>query len=118
MFVKFVKAALPFMVLAATAATAQTPAEASKGDAKAGAQKVAMCQGCHGIDGLRTAYPEVYRVPKIAGQHPKYLVVALQAYKSGERNHASMRAIAQQLSDTDMHNLAAYYASTESARKK
>ncbi|MEN9559204.1 MAG: hypothetical protein RLZZ502_415 [Pseudomonadota bacterium] len=88
------------------------------GDAKAGAQKVAMCQGCHGIDTLRTAYPEVYKVPKIAGQHPKYLVTALKAYKSGERSHETMRAIAAQLSDKDMNNLAAYYASTDSAHSK
>lgn len=93
-------------VLTVTAAMAQAPA----GDAKAGAQKIQMCQGCHGIDGWRTAYPEVYHVPKIAGQHPTYFVNALKAYKSGERKHPSMRGIAASLSDTDMANLAAYYA--------
>jgi len=69
-----------------------------------------MCQGCHEISGWRTAYPEVYKVPKIAGQHPAYIVKALQAYKSGERSHPSMRAIAGSLSDADIANLAAYYA--------
>jgi cytochrome c553 len=93
-------------VLHAAAAPAQAPA----GDATRGAQKVAMCQGCHGIEGWRTACPEVYRVPRIAGQHPAYLVSALRAYKSGERSHASMRAIAASLSDQDMADLAAYYA--------
>jgi cytochrome c553 len=93
-------------VLHAAAASAQAPA----GDATRGAQKVAMCQGCHGIEGWRTAFPEVYRVPRIAGQHPAYLVNALRAYKSGERSHASMKAIAASLSDQDMADLAAYYA--------
>ncbi len=92
--------------LAAPHAFAQTPA----GDAKAGAQKVQMCQGCHGIPGWRTAYPEVFHVPKINGQHAQYFVNALKAYKSGDRKHPSMRAIAATLSEKDMADLAAYYA--------
>ncbi|MEO8487827.1 MAG: cytochrome c [Betaproteobacteria bacterium] len=93
--------------LAAGQAGAQgtTPA----GDATKGRGKVAMCQGCHGIDGWRTAYPEVYTVPKIAGQHSAYIVLALKAYKGGERTHPSMRAIAAGLSEQDMADLAAYY---------
>jgi cytochrome c553 len=87
-------------------AAAQTPA----GDAVAGAQKTQMCAGCHGIEGWRTAFPEVYKVPRIVGQHQAYLVKALQEYKSGERSHPSMRAIAASLSDKDMADLAAYYA--------
>jgi cytochrome c553 len=93
--------------LAATHAIAQAPAPA--GDAAKGRDKVAMCQGCHGIDGWRTAFPEVYSVPKIAGQHPAYIVSSLKAYRSGDRTHPSMRAIAAQLSDQDMVNIAAYY---------
>ena len=92
----------------ATCALAQSPAPA--GNAELGSQKVQMCQGCHGISGWRTAYPEVYRVPKIAGQHSAYLVKALQEYKNGDRTHPSMRAIAASLSDADMANIAAYYA--------
>jgi cytochrome c553 len=80
------------------------------GDAAKGSQKTQMCTGCHGIEGWRTAYPEVYRVPRIGGQHEAYLVKALQEYKSGERRHPSMRAIAASLSDQDMADLAAYYA--------
>jgi cytochrome c553 len=91
-----------------TAALAQDTA----GNPVQGAQKVQMCQGCHGIEGWRTAYPEVYNVPRIAGQHEAYLVKALHAYKSGERNHPSMRAIAASLSDKDMADVAAYYAQT------
>ncbi len=80
------------------------------GDAAAGKQKNAMCQGCHGIPGYHTAFPAVYHVPKLGGQHAGYLVKALQEYKSGERSHPSMKAIAAGLSDKDMADLAAYYA--------
>ena len=83
---------------------------AAAGDAAKGSQKTQMCSGCHGIEGWRTAYPEVYRVPRIGGQHEAYLLKALQEYKSGERTHPSMRAIAASLSDQDMADLAAYYA--------
>jgi cytochrome c553 len=93
-------------MLLGAAAEAQTPA----GDAAAGRQKNSMCIGCHGIDGYKTAFPEVYNVPKIGGQHPAYMVKALQAYKSGERNHPSMKGIAATLSDKDMADLAAYYS--------
>lgn len=92
-------------VLFAGAVWAQTPA----GDAAAGAKKISMCVGCHGIEGYKTAFPEVYHVPKIGGQHPAYMVKALQAYKSGERSHPSMKGIAATLSDKDMADLAAYY---------
>jgi cytochrome c553 len=94
----------------ATPALAQTPAPA--GDAKAAQKKVAMCEGCHGIAGYRTAYPDVYHVPKLGGQQSAYLVNALKAYKSGERKHPSMKGIAAGLSDQDMADLAAYYAGT------
>jgi cytochrome c553 len=70
---------------------------------------ISMCIGCHGLPNYRTAYPLVYHVPKIAGQSPEYIVKALQAYRSGERNHPSMRGIARSLSDQDMAALAAYY---------
>jgi len=85
------------------------------GDAAAGAQKTAMCQGCHGIPGYKASFPSVYSVPKLGGQHAAYMVKALQAYKSGERSHPTMRAIAAGLSDADMADLAAYYA-TENAK--
>ena len=68
-----------------------------------------MCAGCHGIPDYRTAFPEVYHVPMIAGQNPGYIVKALEAYRSGERNHPSMRAIAASLSDQDMADIAVYY---------
>ena len=80
------------------------------GDAAAGRQQNSMCVGCHGIEGYKTAFPEVYSVPRLGGQHAGYIVKALQAYKSGERLHPSMKGIAATLSDKDMADLAAYYA--------
>lgn len=91
--------------LSGAAAGQQPPAK----PAGAAPVNVSMCIGCHGIPGYRTAYPEVYHVPKLAGQQPAYIVKALQAYKSGERHHGSMRGIAASLSDQDMADLAAYY---------
>ena len=69
----------------------------------------AMCIGCHGIPGYKTAFPSVYHVPKIAGQQPAYLVNALKAYKSGERSHPSMRGIAGSMSEEEMKEIAEYY---------
>ena len=70
---------------------------------------LAMCIGCHGIPGYKTAFPDVYHVPRIAGQQPGYIINALKAYKSGERSHPSMRGIAASLSEEDMKRLADYY---------
>jgi cytochrome c553 len=95
-------------ILASGSALAQAPA--IKGDAAAGAKKNSMCIGCHGIENYKTAFPVLYRVPKITGQHQAYFVAALQAYKSGERSHPSMQAISGSLTDQDMADLAAFYA--------
>jgi cytochrome c553 len=82
----------------------------AEGDAAAGKNKTAMCAGCHGIPGFRTAYPETYRVPKLGGQNAGYIVNALKAYKAGERQHPTMKAIAASLTEQDMADLAAYYS--------
>jgi cytochrome c553 len=100
--------AAAFMLALPVVAPAQAPGPA--GDAAAGSQKIEMCIGCHGIVGWRTAFPEVYKVPKIGGQHEAYIVKALQAYRAGERSHPSMKAIAATLSDKDIADLAAYYS--------
>jgi cytochrome c553 len=99
-------------VVAFAAVCAQAWAE---GNAAAGKQKNRLCQGCHGIADFRTAYPDVYNVPKLGGQGAPYMVKALQDYKSGARKHPSMNGIAASLSDQDMADLAAYYASSDSA---
>jgi cytochrome c553 len=96
--------------LLALAVGAQAQGEV-KGDPQRAKQKISMCAGCHGIPDYRTAFPDVYYVPMIAGQNPGYIVKALEAYKSGERVHPSMRAIAATLSGQDMADLAVYYAS-------
>lgn len=97
--------------IAAVLCLAAAPAFAqSKGDAKAGDRKSSMCVGCHNIPGYKTAFPAVYSVPKIDGQHAAYIVKSLQAYKAGERRHPSMRAIAASLTDQDMADLAAFFS--------
>jgi cytochrome c553 len=73
----------------------------------------AMCIGCHGIPGYKTAFPSTYHVPKIAGQQPAYILNALKAYKSGERSHPSMRGIATSLSEEEMKELADYYGASK-----
>ena len=100
------------LACAVVIAAAAWPAAAQvKGDSEAGRNKNSMCVGCHNIPGYRTAFPSVYSVPKLDGQHAAYIVRALQAYKSGERTHPSMRAVAASLSDQDMADLAAFYSS-------
>ena|SRR5688572_10239407 len=102
------------MVAAAAAMMLAHPAlSQTDGDPAAGKQKTTMCTGCHGIPGYKSVFPSVYSVPKLGGQHAAYIVKALQGYKTGTRTHPSMRAIAADLSDKDMADLAAYYAGAE-----
>jgi cytochrome c553 len=79
-------------------------------DAAKGKEKAAMCIGCHGIVGYQATFPEIHKVPMIAGQSAKYLAASLAAYKKGERKHPTMRGIAITLTDADMADLAAYYS--------
>ncbi|MHB1244971.1 MAG: c-type cytochrome [Sulfuriferula sp.] len=102
------KTSLLFSLVALSVCLA--PVVHAAGDPVAGKSKNSMCIGCHGIAGWRTAYPTVYSVPYLGGQHADYIVAALKAYKSGERNFATMRAIAASLTDQDMEDLAAYYS--------
>ena len=88
------------------------------GDARGGEKKAAMCIGCHGIPDYKASFPEIYRVPMIAGQNPKYLQSALAQYKKGDRKHPTMRAIAASLSEQDMADLAAYYATETQVDQK
>lgn len=103
-----------FLALAAALpAAAFAQAAAPAGNADAGKNKVFQCQGCHGIADWKTAFPEVYRVPKLGGQKPAYIVAALKAYKSGERDFATMRAMVAGMSDQDMADIAAYYGAEQ-----
>ena len=99
----------PRRIFVAACATALALSAHAAGDAVAGKQRNFQCQGCHGIPGWKTAFPELYTVPRLGGQNPAYLVAALKAYRKGERDHPTMRAIASDLSDKDMEDLAAYY---------
>jgi cytochrome c553 len=92
----------------AGAAGAATPAPAAKADlAKGQAIATQVCGACHSFDGSRGSPAN----PILAGQHPEYLVKQLQEYKSGRRNNAIMKGFASTLSDDDMKNVAAFYAS-------
>jgi cytochrome c553 len=106
----YLMSVLAVACLLCASAQAQTPAATAGGDPAKGREKTRMCEGCHEIPGWRTAFPEVYHVPKIAGQHEAYIVAALKEYRSGERTHPSMRGITAPLTDQDIADLAAYYA--------
>lgn len=84
--------------------------EAKPGDVAAGEKKIAMCEGCHNLPRYQASFPEIYKVPMIAGQNAGYIASALTAYRKGERKHPTMRAIAGSLSDQDIADVAAYYA--------
>ncbi len=91
--------------LAATPAPAK--AAAAKPDLAAGeARFTAVCAACHGADGNSGSPAN----PKLAAQHPEYLVKQLQEYKSGKRANAIMQGMAAGLSDADMKNIAAWLA--------
>lgn len=95
------------MLLVVVSAAAPALAE---GDPAAGAELAYSCLGCHGIEGYRNAYPS-YRVPKLGGQKAAYLDIALQGYRDGKRAHPTMGAQASSLSDQQIEDVAAYFAS-------
>jgi cytochrome c553 len=85
-------------------AAAQTASDALA----AGREKFVQCASCHGADGRSTVVPQY---PKIGGQTAEYVVNALKAYRDGRRlgtYAAMMAAVAKQLSDADIANLAVY----------
>jgi cytochrome c553 len=80
------------------------------GDAKNGRALTDTCLGCHAIPHYKTTYP-MYKVPKLGGQNEAYIVAALKAYRDGNRPHKTMHAQAATLSDQEMADVAAYFAS-------
>ena len=96
--------------LAVACGTVSAQAQTVTGKVEDGAKKTAMCVGCHGIIGYQASFPEIHKVPMIAGQSATYIVAALTAYKGGDRKHPTMRAIADTLSEQDIADLAAYYS--------
>ncbi|SEK11153.1 Cytochrome c553 [Variovorax sp. OK605] len=96
--------------LAVACVTVSAEAQQVTGKAQDGAKKVAMCVGCHGIIGYQASFPEIHKVPMIAGQSATYITAALTAYKGGDRKHPTMRAIADTLTEQDIADLSAYYS--------
>lgn len=90
-------------------ATVATFAAQAGGDAAAGQEKAASCAACHGATGVSPTP----MFPTLAGQHETYLAVALKQYRDGERKNATMAPMAAALSDQDIKDLAAYFASQE-----
>ncbi|MGH6929779.1 MAG: c-type cytochrome [Dongiaceae bacterium] len=78
-------------------------------DPAAGKNKAKVCQICHGIDGVG----KMPNVPNIAGESEIYLMKRLKAFRSGERQDPQMSIIAKPLTDEEIANLAAWYASIE-----
>jgi cytochrome c553 len=102
--------------LAAAALGAATVAAAygvAAQDAAAGRQKALQCQACHGLDGLA----KIPGAPHLAGQVQEYLVAAMRDYRSGARKNEMMTVVMRQLTDADIEDLAAYYASLEPKAK-
>lgn len=97
-----ITAVLAAPVLAAEA-TAPTKPDLAKGQATA----TGVCVGCHTNDGSRGSPAN----PILQGQHPEYLAKQLAEFKSGKRDNAIMKGMAATLSDADMRNVAAFYAS-------
>jgi cytochrome c553 len=79
--------------------------------------QVETCLGCHGIENYTNAYP-TYPVPKVGGQRPEYIVAALKAYASGERQHDTMHAQAAELSDDAMQAIAEWFAAEGPGEKQ
>lgn len=86
-------------VLAATPALSADPAE--------GRKKAGQCQVCHGIDGIA----RIPIAPHLAGESKIYLETQLKAFRSGKRSHEMMSVVAQGLTDEDISDLSAWYAS-------
>ena len=96
----------PLLLLSA-ALLLSSGAMALEGNAAAGKAKSALCAACHGPAGISNNP----LWPNLAGQKEAYLVKQIKAFKNGERKDPSMAPMVATLSDEDIANLAAYYAS-------
>jgi len=103
--------ALLFVALSAAPALAAGSASATPPDLAKGQATAATCMACHMADGTRGAPAN----PIIAGQFPEYLAKQLHEYKSGKRRNAIMQGMAAILSDDDIRNVSAFYASKQAA---
>lgn len=94
-------------VAAAVVAVFLTCLPASAADIDAGKAKAQVCSACHGESGVSVSAD----IPNLAGQKAKYLATQLKAFRSGKRANPLMKAMASQLDDADVDNLAAHFAS-------
>lgn len=97
-------------VLVLAVAASSLPVWAAAGDTAAGKTKFVLCAGCHGPTGAGNA---ALKYPRLAGLEESYIRQQLRAYKAGQRDNPSMRAMTAGLSDADMDNLAAYIATLQ-----
>jgi len=112
MMMKSVATLLTSLLLAAGAASSygaegEAKAAAKPDLAKGQATSTNVCAACHTNDGSRGSPAN----PIIQGQHPEYIVKQLEEFKAGSRTNPIMSGMAAPLSDTDMKNVAAFYAS-------
>jgi len=84
-----------------------TPGPVAAGDPAAGREKARACATCHGIDGLA----KMPIAPHLAGESEIYIQTQLRAFRSGKRTHEMMSVVAKGLTDEDIADLAAWYAS-------
>jgi cytochrome c553 len=101
---------MPKTETATVAPGAEATAAVKPGDATAGQGKAAVCGACHGMDGNSTD-PQY---PRLAGQSEQYIAAQLADFKSGQRANPIMMGFASALSEQDMHDVGAYFATTAS----
>ena len=95
-----------FLAVVVLASVGTVGVAQASGDIAAGKAKAAGCAACHGANGEGKA-----PAPALAGMHEEVMKHELMEYKSGQRKHAGMHMISGPLSEKDMENLGAYYAS-------
>lgn len=88
-------------------AAAAPAATGATGSSERGRMLTYTCQGCHGVEGYKNAYPN-YHVPRIGGQSVEYVTNALTEYRAGTRKHPTMQAQSQTFSDQDIADIATY----------
>jgi cytochrome c553 len=102
-----IKAPVRRVALGALAVMIAFPSAATAGNPAAGKVKTRACLTCHGVDGMS----RVPDAPSLAGQNEWYLAKQLRDYRAGKRAHQFMSIVAKKLSDADIDDLAAWYAS-------
>jgi cytochrome c553 len=103
---------LPLTILVASLAATVPLIVQADGDPAAGKKKAQTCAACHGQEGM-SVDPNY---PNLAGQYEDYLIKALADYRAGRRTNVIMAPMAANLSDQDIEDLAAWYASQEGLR--